>query len=88
MVAYSSSYLEKKVSVMNEDFDKMKDNTSSRINEVMGDLNKKGTIKCIEGIESNVYKKLDELMESLLKKFMTKEKSSKLFKELERHVTH
>jgi phosphopantetheinyl transferase (holo-ACP synthase) len=66
----------------------MKDNVSKRINEIFADLNRKSTITALEDAEIKLFKKLDELMESLLKKFVTKEKSARSLKELERHICH
>ena len=65
--------IEKKCTTLCTEFESLTETVTKRINEVFSDLNRKSTIAEVEEKELKLYGKLDELMESLLKKFVNKE---------------
>ena len=79
-------YLDKRMGSLTKEFETLNESVKTRMNEIFIDLNKKSTIVEVEEKETKVYTKLDELMESLLKKFIHKEALKKHAKEIERHI--
>lgn len=65
--------IEKKCTTLCTEFESLTETVTKRINEVFSDLNRKSTVAEVEEKELKLYGKLDELMESLLKKFVNKE---------------
>lgn len=76
MKFHNSTYkmtIEKKCTTLCTEFESLTETVTKRINEVFSDLNRKSTVAEVEEKELKLYGKLDELMESLLKKFVNKE---------------
>ena len=81
-------YLDRKIAALTKDFETLNDSCKNRINEIFVDLNKKSSSQELGEIELKLYGKLDELMESLLKKFVNKDILKKNVKEIERHILY
>ena len=79
-------YLDKRMASITKEFETLNESVKNRINEIFLDLNRKSTTADLDEKETKLYTKLDELMESLLKKFVNKDSLKKHYKEIERHI--
>ena len=81
-------YLERKIISLTKDFETLNDSVKGRVNEIFIDLNKKCSSQDLDEREVKLLGKLDELMESLIQKFVNKETVRKHVKEIERHILY